>query len=221
MPADRFFLPQPLQSPLFLEGKELHHLAHVMRARIGETLEIVNGQGELATAELVSLDKKKAELKIISHKKASPPQQKLILAQAYTRHLDWIIEKGTELGADEFWLFPGDQSEKKVPQLPRLETLAIQALKQCGRLFLPKIVSKPSLPQFSGSVFYGDPHASPLKGPFSTTIIFIIGPEKGFSPRELDYLAKNGQGVSLHENILRAETAAITALGQLYLLLHP
>jgi RsmE family RNA methyltransferase len=59
-----------------LECEEFHHLAKVMRVRVGETIEIVNGQGELAEAELLSLDKKSCELKILSHRKV-PPQSKL------------------------------------------------------------------------------------------------------------------------------------------------
>jgi 16S rRNA (uracil1498-N3)-methyltransferase len=226
MPADRFFIAAPLKNNLSLEGEEFHHLSKVMRVHIGETIEIVNGQGELAEAELISLDKKSCELKILSHQTAPPPQQSLILAQALTRSLDWIIEKGTELGTTEFWLFPGDRSEKKelsTAQLHRLETIVINALKQCGRLYLPKIVLKPPLQEWdlpSGSLFFGDvsPEAPLLKGPFAKTVVFFIGPEKGFSPSETDFLLQNAHPISLHENILRAETAAIAALSQFELI---
>ena len=55
MPADRFFVAAPLKNNLILDGEEFHHLAKVMRVRVGETIEIINGQGELAEAESVSL----------------------------------------------------------------------------------------------------------------------------------------------------------------------
>ena len=125
----------------------------------------------------------------------------------------------------EFWLFPGEKSEKKtVSHLQRLETIQINALKQCGRLFLPRITLKPPLDQWQqppGSLFFGDlsPQAPLLKGPFTSPITFFIGPEKGFSPTELATLSQfKAIGISLHHNILRAETAAITALSQFYLL---
>jgi 16S rRNA (uracil1498-N3)-methyltransferase len=227
MPADRFYLPSPLKDPvLHLEGEEFHHLAKVMRVRLGETIEIVNGQGELAEAEVISLDKKIAELKILSHETVPQPEQSVILAQALTRpsSLEWIVEKGTELGVTEFWLFPGEKSEKKdlsPTQIHRLETIVINALKQCGRLFLPKIILKPSLdkwPPPAGSLFFGDlSSAKPLQGPFEKTVIFFIGPEKGFSSQEIEQLGRfKAQGISLHANILRAETAALTALSQFY-----
>jgi 16S rRNA (uracil1498-N3)-methyltransferase len=226
MPADRFFIASPLKNMLTLEGEEFHHLAKVMRVRSGETIEIVNGQGELAKAELVSYTKKSCELKIVSHQKTPPSEQSLILALALTRpsSLEWALEKATELGATEFWLFPGERSEKRElsrSQLHRLETIVINALKQCGRLYLPKIILKPPLQAWqppSGSLFFGDvsPRAPHLKGPFAKTIIFFIGPEKGFSPLETELLKEKFKAhpISLHKNTLRAETAAITALSQ-------
>jgi 16S rRNA (uracil1498-N3)-methyltransferase len=229
MPADRFFVAAPLENNLILEGEEFHHLAKVMRVRIGETIEIVNGQGEFAEAEVISLNKKNCELKILSHKKVPPPEQSLILALALTRpaSLEWTLEKATELGATEIWLFPGERSEKKElskSQIHRLETILINALKQCGRLYLPKIVLKPPLEQWqipSGSLFFGDfSTTAPLKGPFDKTVTFFIGPEKGFSPAETLLLREKlkAHPISLHENILRAETAAITILSQFSLL---
>jgi 16S rRNA (uracil1498-N3)-methyltransferase len=229
MPADRFFVAAPLENNLILEGEEFHHLAKVMRVRIGETIEIVNGQGELSEAELISLNEKNCELKILSHKKVPPPEQSLILALALTRpaSLEWTLEKATELGATEIWLFPGERSEKKElskSQIHRLETILINALKQCGRLYLPKIVLKPPLEQWqipSGSLFFGDfSTTAPLKGPFDKTVTFFIGPEKGFSPAETLFLREKlkAHPISLHENILRAETAAITILSQFSLL---
>jgi 16S rRNA (uracil1498-N3)-methyltransferase len=229
MPADRFFVAAPLNNNLILEGEEFHHLAKVMRVRVGETIEIVNGQGELAEAELVSLDKKSCELKILSHKKVSPPEQTLILALALTKpaSLEWTLEKATELGATEFWLFPGERSEKKdlsKSQIHRLDMILINALKQCGRLYLPKIVLKPPLGEWqvpAGSLYFGDLSTqAPLKGPFEKTVMFFIGPEKGFSPEETVLLREKFKAhpISLHENILRAETAAITVLSQFSLL---
>ena len=57
MPADRFFTPAPLQtSTISLEGEEFHHLVKVMRIRPGETVELINGRGELAKSQLLPLD---------------------------------------------------------------------------------------------------------------------------------------------------------------------
>jgi len=226
MPADRFFLDAPLkQQNLILSGEELHHLSKVMRAKVGSTIELVNGKGELAKARISKLGTS-AELNVIEHS-FSPPKPTLILAQAIVRPslLDWIVEKGTELGASAFWFFPGDQSEKKElssQQQKRLESLAISALKQSGRLYLPEIAYKPPLAawkQPSGTLLFGDiSPAAPKLSSFQTPVVFFVGPERGFSLRETQILHElPAKGVKLHDNTLRAETAVIAALSQLYL----
>ena len=86
----------------------------MIRARKGDKVELVNGRGALAQAVVTTLEKEKAPLQIESTTE-KPRGAEIILAQALPRfsHLDWIIEKGTELGASLFWLFPGVLSEKK------------------------------------------------------------------------------------------------------------
>jgi 16S rRNA (uracil1498-N3)-methyltransferase len=97
----------------------------------------------------------------------------------------------------------------------------VNALKQCGRLFLPQLLLKPSLSHWekpSGSLFFGDLSKAPkLSGPFSDSVTFFIGPEKGFSPAEIAHLKTfSAHGISLHTHTLRAETAAIVALSQYF-----
>jgi 16S rRNA (uracil1498-N3)-methyltransferase len=228
MPAGRFFIDSDLNLPsVHLEGDEFHHLARVMRLSPGETIELVNGKGSLATAEIASLHHSRAEMTILSHHTAPPSSDSLILALGLTRPstLEWTVEKATELGATHLLLFPADRSEKQSPpRTSRLHTIIISALKQCGRLFLPTLEFRPPLRQWeppSGTLFFGDlsPTAPHLQGPFSSAITFFIGPEKGFSPAELDLLSQtfHARGISLHANILRAETAALAALSQFFL----
>lgn len=221
MPAHRFYL-NPIRETL--DGEEFHHLKNVMRARTGDQIEIADGKGTLVQARVLEIGKNSAQLEIIHRINEHPPSSSLILAQALTRPalLDWIIEKGTELGATEFWLFPGDQSEKKelTPhQLERLHTLMISALKQCGRLYLPSLQVKPPLTRWqkpAGTLLFGSlaPNAQPIKK-FPAPVTIVIGPEKGFSKEEQDILETLGIGVTLHPNILRAETAALCALSLL------
>ena len=146
--------------------------------------------------------------------------------------LEYILEKGTELDATEFWLFPGIHSEKEKfspNQLSRMQLMLTSAMKQCGHLDLPSIHFKPSLLEWepmAGSLFFGDTHpqapylwhAKEDKQPF----ILFIGPEKGFEGREEKHLKEvlKAKGVKLHPNILRTETAAITGLSLLQALIH-
>jgi RsmE family RNA methyltransferase len=91
-------------------------------------------------------------------------------------------------------------------------------MKQCGRLDLPPIqlfASLASILSTPHTHLYGDtrPDAKPLIP--QEKVVFITGPERGFSPKELKLLEQRATGVSLHRNILRAETAPIAAICRL------
>lgn len=226
MPDNRYYLDAPLSkgATLALEGDEWHHLTRVMRGKVGSQLEIVNGRGQLAQATLVDLGKKSADLRIDEVHEEPLPSRTIILAQAMPlpSHLELIIEKGTELGASAFWLFPGERSGKKTlseNQHRRLHQITLSALKQCGRLYLPSILEMPPLAKWSvpdGELFFGDPRSdTPLRpSPSLKPIVFFIGPESGFSSSEMEILDHkfHAKGVRLHPNILRTETAALCAL---------
>ncbi len=88
-------------------------------------------------------------------------------------------------------------------------------MKQCGRLDLPCLQNFPHLEEIFGAPYtylFGDirPHAKWIKP--CENVVFITGPEKGFSEKETKILEKKAIGVRLHRNILRAETAPIAAL---------
>lgn len=238
MPHNRYFLDVPFyeKQSCRLTGEEGHHLIRVLRTQPGDTLELINGRNQLAVATIVELTKHSATLCIHHVFQETSCKTSLILSMGIPRmnHLEWIIEKGTELNVSAFWLFPGLLSEKKSltpSQLKRLKHLAISAMKQCGRLDLPSIEIKPSLldwPLLEGSLFFGDlskntpylwqlPNLQPLQSP----VVWFIGPEKGFDPKERDFLLHTMKVIPtrLHPNILRTETAPLVALSliQIYL----
>lgn len=228
MPAERYYLESPLEkgSSVILQDTEFHHLVHVMRCKVDDQVEIVNGQGTLAHATISSIDKKKAHLHINEIEQEAPPQFQVILAQAIPRinRLDFILEKGTELGMTEIWLFPGALSERKSltdHQIERLKAITISAMKQCGRLYLPKITLMPAIPNwitpelplFFGDVNPGSPIFQTKWNPKEKGLIFAVGPESGFTTQEIkNLLDKGAAGVTLHRSILRTDTASLAAL---------
>lgn len=230
MPAERYFIEDSFTTgkSYSLEGSELHHLARVMRTRVGESIELVNGQGQLAQAIVQDIKKEEAIVTLTEVEIATRRSQTVILAQAIPKlnRLDFILEKGTELGVDEFWLFPGAHSVKadfSSNQLERMQAMILAAMKQCGRLFLPTISLKPALqkwPALTGTAFFGDTDENaPLfsqaweKAPHPSPIIFFVGPESGLTDKEVQELKHRGvQGVKLHPNILRTDTAPLVAL---------
>ena len=213
MPHNRFFADDPLlsDSVIQLETKEQHHL-RVMRNP--QTVELINGKGRLATAKVLSHG-----LKILKVEEEKEPPA-IILCQALPRmnRLDTILEKGTEIGMKEIWLFPGARSEKKSlsnNQLERIDHLLIAALKQCGRLYLPKFKLMPELskwPAIEGQLLYGAVEGGQRLPPLKEPTYFFVGPEAGFSPDEEKWLAQKAAAVSLNPAILRTDTAPLVAL---------
>jgi len=223
MPKERFFCSGPLvaQTEVVLTDQELHHLFHVMRMEEGEEVELVNGEGILAKGFIRALKKKEAQISLESITQAEKPATQLILYQAIPRiqRLDFIVEKGTELGMTHLYLFPGEKSERKdltPKQLQGLVEQAIAALKQCGRLWVPTITLLSPIPSWSTlapSTFIADLHATEHLRPQNHSSAICIGPEAGFSDRELAHLKHLGALPRLlHANILRTDTAALAAL---------
>src|SRR5438105_4609870 len=145
MPINRFFIEETpeLGHTVRLPESELRHV-RVMRLEEGEAVELVDGKGSLAKANLVTIDRKGAEAKIEFIQKAPPLSPQVILAIPLMRlsKLEWVIEKGTELGAHNFWIFLAEQSEKENVsghQRERLRGIVIAAMKHSGRLFLPSV----------------------------------------------------------------------------------
>ncbi|NGX61085.1 MAG: Ribosomal RNA small subunit methyltransferase E [Chlamydiae bacterium] len=225
MPQSRYFVDSTFEKEkrVFLSYEETRHL-RVLRKQEGERVELVNGQNQLAQGQIISFGKKEACVEILEFEESLPATVPVILCQAIPRmpRLDLIVEKGTELGMHELWLFVGEKSEKKSPSLPRLRAISISAMKQCGRLDLPKILLKPPLSSWKEEElpytgFYGDlsPNAPSLlnaKKNDPGTLLFI-GPEGGFSSTEKKILESlHIQGVKLHPHVLRTDTAPIVGL---------
>jgi 16S rRNA (uracil1498-N3)-methyltransferase len=212
----------PVGSIVVLEGPEFHHARDVLRIGPNESVSLINGRGSIATGTVESLERHKALIRVLSSEHRSPPPNPVCLGLGFLRpnHLDFALEKCTEVGVDRFILFQADRSERKElsPSFHRrLDALLIAASKQSGRLFLPQVCVAASLEQALG--FFPSP---PLWADLSADATFLaerlsheqhfcllIGPESGWSDRERSVLSKNGPPVLLHSNVLRAETAAI------------
>ncbi len=228
MPKERYYFScQLLQShSVAIEDNELHHLLHVMRTKVGNEIEIVNGKGQLGKGVVAAIEKKKALIDITEVYTTPTPNYRLVLAQAIPRvnRLECILEKATELGVTDICLFASSLSEKKCfteHQIERLKSITIAAMKQCGRLHLPSLKFSATVEDvdFTEVAFFGDitigklPALSSLYEHSMKEVTIFIGPESGFTLSEEEFLRKRQvKGVTLHPNILRTDTAAIASL---------
>lgn len=223
MPHARYYINDSLSllEHVKLSKDEELHMLKVLRTRVSEEVELINGRGFLATATL----EKDHTLKITKIHYEEKKEPEMVIAQAIPTgsKLDFVIEKATELGVSQIWLFPGKLSEKheiSPTLLKRLETITISACKQSSRLYMPSIKIMPALKSWEFplpfTLYYGDvdSNAPPFMQKWDKqSFIFVIGPEKGLSLDETHLLkSQQGQGVKLHPNILRTETASLVAL---------
>jgi 16S rRNA (uracil1498-N3)-methyltransferase len=143
--------------------------------------------------------------------------------------LDWIIEKATELGVARLQPVITERTIVERVKGERLEAQIIEACEQCGRTALPELAEPVKLPQLLKSwpagralLFADEDGGSPLTTVAAAPPAAILtGPEGGFTPNERDLLLAHEavRRVALGPRILRAETAAIAAIG-LWMGLH-
>ncbi len=230
----RFYLPHlnPSSQEIFLtDRQEIHHLRDVLRLKENDPICIFNGKGEEAEGMIDSILPQRVSIKVQSLKKSSAKLPYTILACALPKKgkFELIIEKVTELGIDEIIPMVTKRTEiilskeRASDKLTRFRTVAMNAAKQSRRSTLPvvspvtsfqgtlEILAKtttafiPSLLDPRENIFtaFGKVH-NPQK------ISFLVGPEGDFTKEEyLEAQAKGCIPVSLGENILKVETAAI------------
>jgi 16S rRNA (uracil1498-N3)-methyltransferase len=230
---ETFYTPARLITPpsLAIEGDELKHLAQVMRLRPGDALRVVDGEGNSYAATIASLTRNAALCTITSHDvRTHEPARRLILGVGLLKNparFDFLVEKAVELGAHAIVPLI---TERTVARHPRQEKkndrwsrIALAAMKQSGRSFLPAILPPSTFDDFiatapADSHRYLPHEKAPLTSTLTLpagegTIVLAIGPEGGFSDGEtLRAEGKGFQVVSLGTRRLRTETAAIVAV---------
>lgn len=215
----------PVITDIFsIEGEEVKHISKVLRKSVGDTIQVTDGKGKGYHASIVGFDKNQIncqlgeeiindlELSIRVHLAVSPTKN--------NDRYEWLVEKAVELGVTEITPLIGKHSERRKINLDRLQKIAISAMKQSGRFFLPIIHDVVEFKKFestSDQIYFahcreGEKRIfSDLN--FSKDITILIGPEGDFSNEEIEECNnKNYIPIELGNTRLRTETAALYAL---------
>lgn len=197
----------------------------VLRKVEGDDVYITNGRGSIFTAKILVADPKKCKAQIVSEEKKIPRLHSLHLAVAPTKMKDrfeWFLEKATEIGINEITPILCQRSERKNIKLERFERILQAATKQSLQAFLPVLNPLTSFDDFISSqqdalqfiAHCDEGEKSELKRRLQADkdAVILIGPEGDFSPEEIKKALDQGyRPVSLGQNRLRTETAAIVA----------
>jgi 16S rRNA (uracil1498-N3)-methyltransferase len=236
----RFFAsPDRCSASVFtLCESEARHASQVLRLEPGDRVEILDGQGTLIEAEILSSGRKSVEVRVIQRLVQPRPVPGVVLLQSLLKGkaLDTILEKSVELGVGQLVLLDTERCVARVPasEAARKRTVwtqtLIEAAKQSRNAWLPELLGPMSLADAlaqqaavektwlgvasleSGVPALGRVLQSHSGSTTCGRLAIAIGPEGDFSPRELDEFRTFGaEAVSLGPLILRAETAAIAA----------
>ena len=241
----RLYVEEPLGAgaELTLEKEQSHYLVTVLRMGVGERVLLFNGRDGEWAAEISEAHKKNCVLTLTQQtRKQEPlPDIWLLFAPVKKARLDFIAQKATEMGAAV--IQPVFTERTVVTRLKdeRLQANAVEAAEQCGLVAVPEVREAAKLAALLSrwdemaagrTILFCDENEGPgttraalenlaREGKKGAPLAVLVGPEGGFSPKERETLRarKDTVAISLGPRIMRADTAAIAALGVVGLVL--
>ena len=206
-----------------LDGSQSHYLNKVMRVKKNEVFSLFNSDGEWE-AKVLDISKNIVEFKITKQVRQKEIVKELWLAFSpiKSNYQNFMIQKATELGVTKFLPIIFDRTVIRKINKERLKKIVIEASEQSNRINVPTIEDSQSLNNFlktnSVDLIFTDLNSTNNKIDKSKLtdkpVCIIIGPEGDFSEAEREeILSLSGvQAIKINENILRSETAVISAI---------
>ncbi len=229
-----FYLPKEEWQFSSLIDSEFTHATKVLRLKVKDNFALFDGEGNEAFCSIEKINKKSLDFEIIEKITHKPREHKIILAAAWTKaaRRAFLFEKAVELEANELWIWQAEFSQFPLPELSSATVQSwqgqlIAGLKQSHNPFLPTLrIFKSQAELLKEAKNYNSLHVlttdeapnttayTANQLPKSGSTIITIGPEGGFSPKEIElFTANNANFFTMGDRILRYETAAVLALG--------
>lgn len=211
-----------IQERYSLRDENLHHLVNVVRIEQGEKLLLLNGKGLIIEAEVESVSKKELILKhVFSEKSPRAFEFDLAIGMPKREALELCLKQATELGFRKIFLVKSEYSQMKFPETERIQNLLVSALEQSNNAFLPQVFSVEwnEIPwdEYQEALLL-DSQTKISKSSTNSSLspkLLIVGPEGGFSMREINFLHGLDQVKVVHlpTPILRTPTAVAAGAG--------
>ena len=220
----RLFFKESLSLNLIskLDKSQSHYLSKVMRINIGQSFSLFNQTGEWE-AKIKEINKGIVEFSVIKKLRSASNEREIWLAFAPIKlnYLNLMIQKTTELGVTKFIPILTERTIVRKLNDKRLNKIIIEASEQSNRLKVPKLDRILKLDNFlklnrNTNIIFGDLNTNNNKINFKSSdpLCILIGPEGDFTVKERENILKLKKLIPLkiNKNILRSETAAISAL---------
>ena len=221
----RLFFSESLSHNLTatLDKSQSHYVSKVMRVKENEVFSLFNGSGEWE-AKILSISKSIVEFNITKQlrQKENPKELWLAFSPIKSNYFNFMIQKATELGVTKFLPIIFDRTIVRKINKKRLEKVIVEATEQSNRIKIPKMEEPKSLDLFlknnNMNLIFTDLNTTNTKINLdqltSSPTCVIIGPEGDFSEKEREQILKfeGVQPIKINQNILRSETAVISAI---------
>ena len=221
----RLFFSESLSLNLMakLDKSQSHYVSKVMRIKKSEVFSLFNSSGEWE-AIILDISKNIVEFNITKQLRQKENSKELWLAFSpiKSNYFNFMIQKATELGVTKFLPIIFDRTIVRKVNKERLEKVIVEATEQSNRINIPTIEEPQSLDSFLNNnktdLIFTDLNTTNKKIDLnqltSNPTCVIIGPEGDFSEEEREQILnyKGVQPIKINENILRSETAVISAL---------
>jgi 16S rRNA (uracil1498-N3)-methyltransferase len=206
-----------------LDKSQSHYVSKVMRIKKSEVFSLFNSNGEWE-AKILNISKNIVEFNVTKQLRQKENSKELWLAFSpiKSNYFNFMIQKATELGVTKFLPIIFDRTIVRKVNKERLEKVIIEATEQSNRINIPTIKEPQSLDSFlknnKTDLIFTDLNTTNKKIDLnqltSNPTSVIIGPEGDFSEEEREQILKykGVQPIKINENILRSETAVISAL---------
>jgi 16S rRNA (uracil1498-N3)-methyltransferase len=222
----RIFVAELHEGELAVSGDEHHYLGLVRRARVGEEVELVDGNGKRSRAVITRMTKDETTVIAgpVETQIEAPPHIRVLVPLIKGDRMDLCLEKLVEVGASELIVWRAERSivkldpTKRDARLAHYIGVAEAAARQCGRATMPKVSFATTLREIlrglpPGARFVLDPSATRGSSDAGADVTLASGPEGGLAPIELDQLDQAGfTSLGLGPRLLRAETAPVVAV---------
>jgi len=230
-----FYTPHISGKQAILQGEEARHCTQVLRKKVGDPIQIVDGKGHWYKGIIESTSKKECFISIQKEIDTYTSRAcHLHVAIAPTKNrtrFEWFLEKATEIGIDQISPITCARSERKVIKNKRLNKILVSAMKQSLKATLPQLGELKTFKQWLSELtdtneqrFIAhciDDEKQHLKEKYKPgqNVILMIGPEGDFTKEEVTQATQKGfLPVTLGESRLRTETAGIAGTHILNLL---
>ena len=221
----RLFFKESLSLNLIskLDKSQSHYISKVMRIKENEIFSLFNSSGEWE-AKILNITKSIVEFKITNQIRQKENQKELWLAFSpiKSNYFNFMIQKATELGITKFVPIIFERTVVRKLNKERLEKVIIEATEQSNRINIPTLEDATNLEDFLKSsemnLIFTDLNSDNKKVDLekltNKPVCIVVGPEGDFSENERGKILsfKDVQAIKINENILRSETAVISAI---------